>query len=173
MTTWIAVNNRLGLGTPGTAGTNFTSTDTTPLFPIGTIIDVYDQTLGGAEFIYLYGVASTIVGSVVSYDVSGGKTTLITQSIQGGPVAVALAANTSTTAAAWYQISGPAVLAKTAVKVSPSVPLYVSGTAGQVMSTVATGKVVLGCRSTNAATVLSATGTVNAILDRPHVQLTT
>lgn len=171
MTTWIAVNNRIGAGTPGAAGTNFTSTDTTPLFPTGTVIEVYDQTIGGAEFIYLLGCASTIVGSLVSYDIQTGTTTLDTQSILGAPLAVALAANTATTAGAWYVISGPAVIAKTAVKVSPSVPLYVSGTAGKVMSTIATGKAVLGCRSTNAATVASATTTINAILDRPHANL--
>ena len=68
-----------------------------------------------------------------------------------------MAANTSITTGSWYQVRGAAVIKKTAVKVSPNVKLYISGTAGRLMPTAASGKQVLDAITVNAATVLSAT----------------
>ena len=38
-------------------------TSTTKNHPLGTIVTAVDPTLGGGEFIYLKGVASTVVGT--------------------------------------------------------------------------------------------------------------
>lgn len=58
----------------------------------------------GNEYIYLKGVASTIAGSVVTYDELG-VTTLIAANAKG-PVAVAMAATDATTDFGWYCIFG-------------------------------------------------------------------
>ena len=69
------------------------------LVPVGTIAKFRDAVLGGGEFIYLPGVASTILGSTVSYQISDGVslngTTALwagTASNTGYPIAVATAA---------------------------------------------------------------------------------
>src|SRR6266700_3295512 len=100
---------------------------------LGDIIRAQDPTYGGGEFIYLYGVASTLLGSLVTYDPFNGTTPLspaTTGSKKPQPLAVAMSACISGYYG-WYQIAGAAVIKKTAVKVSPNVALYLSGTAGR------------------------------------------
>lgn len=58
----------------------------------------------GNEYIYLKGVASTAIGSWVTFDEAGATTLLAANAI--GPVAVATAANTSTSGYSWYCIYG-------------------------------------------------------------------
>lgn len=141
-----------------------------PVLP-GEIVTGQDATLGGGEFIFLRGVASTSVGSLVTYDPVNKTTTLAPNTANlAQPLAVAMAANTSTTGWAWYQIAGAAVIKKTAVKVNPNVAIFLSATAGRVMPTVASGKEVLNARSVNAATVASATSTINVLIERPFAQ---
>src|SRR6185312_15318133 len=43
-------------------------TSTVQNHPEGFIVEAQDPTFGGGEFIYLKGVASTVVGSMVTYD---------------------------------------------------------------------------------------------------------
>lgn len=139
--------------------------------PLGTRVRAYDATLGEGEFIYLYGVASNIVGAVVSYNQLSGAVTLVANTSDLAlPLAVSMNANTSTTTGSWYQIFGAAVIKKTAVKVSPTSKLYISGTTGRVMSTVATSKQLMGVISINAATVASATSTITAQITYPTAQ---
>jgi len=139
--------------------------------PLGYVVEAYDPTYGAGEFIYLPGVASTVVGSLVTYDPINKTTTLAPNTANlAQPLAVSMSANILATTYGWYQIGGVAVIKKTAVKVSPNVALYLSGTTGRVMSTAASGKQVVNARSVNAATVASATSTINAILDRPFAQ---
>lgn len=139
--------------------------------PLGTIVDAVDATLGAGKFIYLYGVASNFVGAVVTYNQLTGLTTLVPNTANiGNPLAVSMNANTSITTGSWYQISGAAVIKKTAVKVNPNVKLYISGTTGRLMSTAASGKQVLDCISINAATVASATSTITAQINYPFAQ---
>jgi hypothetical protein len=107
----------------------------------------------------------------VTYNQLTGLTTLAPSTANlAQPVAVSMAANTSTTALGWYQIAGEAVIKKTAIKINPNVPIYLSGTAGRVMSTAASGKQILGARTNNAATVASATSTISVLINRPHAQ---
>src|SRR5579859_4921841 len=132
-------------------------TSTTQNHPLGTRVRAYDPTFGEGEFIYLAGVASTVVGSTVTFNQVTGATTLSPNTSKlGEPIAVAMSANTATTSWGWYQIAGAAVIKKTAVKVSPGVQLYQSGTAGRLMSTVATSKQIMNMYTINAATVASA-----------------
>jgi hypothetical protein len=81
-------------------------TSTTKKHPLGTIITAADPTLGSGEFIYLLGVASTVVGSWVTYDLDAGTTALITANAIG-PVAVAMSVNVASQYG-WYQITGKA-----------------------------------------------------------------
>ena len=139
--------------------------------PLGYIVEAYDPTYGGGKFIYLYGVASNTIGSVVTYNQLTGITTLIPNTANlGAPFAVSMSANTSATTGSWYQLEGAAVIKKTAVKVSPSVKLYISATAGRLMPTAASGKQALNVITVNAATVASATSTITAQLAYPFAQ---
>jgi hypothetical protein len=145
-------------------------TSTVQNHPEGTIVEAFDPTLGGGEFIYLKGAASTAIGNLVTYDPLNHTTALSPNTANlAQPVAVAMSANVANQWG-WYQIEGPAVILKTAVKVSPSVALYQSATTGRVMSTAASGKELVNARSVNAATVASATSTITALLDRPFLQ---
>jgi len=140
--------------------------------PTCTIVRAYDtaSTLGEGEFVYLKGVASTVVGSLVTYAATTGQTTLAPNTANlAQPVAVAMSVCTAGMYG-WYQIAGMARIKKTAVKVNPSVAIFLSGTAGRIMSTVASGKEILNARSVNTATVASATSTVLVQLNRPFAQ---
>jgi hypothetical protein len=142
----------------------------------GEIIRAFDPTLGGGEFIYLVGVAGTVVGSLVTYDPVNKNTTLSSTTATGvgasgnQPLAVAMSANVSGYYG-WYQIAGAAVIKKGAVLVLANVPLYLSGvTAGRVTSLLNSGREILNCRTVNAASVASAVSTITAVLQRPFSQ---
>jgi hypothetical protein len=141
----------------------------TPPAVLGQIERAFDPTYGAGEFILLVGVASTAVGSLVTYDGTTYQTTLCaTTSNQARPVAVAMSAN-GAGSFGWYQIEGTAVVTKTTgAKVNPTVAIGVVST-GKVGAS-ASGKEILGARSANAATVASATTTVNVVVNRPHLQ---
>ncbi len=136
---------------------------------LGYIVRAYDPTLGAGEFVYLKGVASTLVGSLATWDTQNATVLSPNTANLAQPVAVAMAA-TVASQFGWYQIAGNAVIKKTAVKVNPNVALFQSATTGRVMSTAASGKQLLNVRSANTATVASATSTITAIIDRPFLQ---
>lgn len=77
--------------------------DTVARNPLGTRAQGQDTTGNTAEYIYLLGVASTIVGSVVTFD-EAGVTTLIAANAKG-PVAVATGLTVASTWG-WYGIQG-------------------------------------------------------------------
>ncbi len=161
--TFFPTENRLGLP-------SIYSVSSTQLQPEGTIVRATDATLGGAEFIYLKGAGSTVTGSLVTYDPVNHTTTLAPNTANlAQPLAVAMGATVANTWG-WYQIEGAAVIKKTAVKVNPNVAIFLSGTAGRVMPTVASGKEILNARTVNAATVVSATSTITALVNRPFAQ---
>lgn len=81
-------------------------TSTTQKHPLGTIVNAVDASLGEGEFIYLKGVASTAVGSWVTFATDDHSTALLTANAIG-PVAVAMSANVASQYG-WYQISGKA-----------------------------------------------------------------
>jgi hypothetical protein len=149
-------------------------TSTVQNHPVGTIVAADDPTYGGGEFIYLKGVASTVVGSIVTYVASTGATVLSLTSgvVNGGaPLAVAMSANVASQWG-WYQIAGDAVIKKTAVKVDPAgtTKVYLSATSGRVMQTSVAGRQVIGARWITATTVTSTTSTAIATINRPVQQ---
>jgi hypothetical protein len=140
---------------------------------LGCIAKAYDPTYGEGEFIYLLGVASTVVGSVVTYNGNtSGKPTWQTAlaaatANQGAPLAVAMSANVAGQYG-WYQISGNAVVATNGTLAAGPGKVYLAGS-GQVTSTAAAGEEVV-----NAVNV-TATGTPSAGLavveiNRPFAQ---
>jgi len=150
----------------------FTDTDTTKKVPLGTIVKGYDPTYGEGEFIYLLGVGSTEVGSVVTYNTTTWQTALGTvtnMKNKGTPVAVAMSANLATYYG-WYQISGNAVVKKTTVSVNPSVPVFISATSGRIKVLASAGQQVLGAQTANLTTVVTTTSTVVVQINRPHAQ---
>lgn len=158
-------NNQLGIQPIAQAAATGTTNH-----PLGTLVDAYDPTFGGGKFIYLLGVASNIVGALVTYNqLTGVPVLAATTGNQDRPLAVSMNANTSTTTGSWYQVSGAAVIKKIAIKVSPNVPLFVNGS-GRVTSTASAGKQLVNAISVNAATVASATSTVTAQIQFPFAQ---
>ena len=127
---------------------------------------------GSGEFIYLPGVASLAVGSVVTYNPLKPSVTLAPHTGNlNSPLAVAMSANASPTSYGWFQIAGVATISRiTGAKTSPSVPLYLSATAGSVQSVASAGKQIVNCVTVNAATVASATTTIQALINRPFAQ---
>lgn len=87
----------VALGKPG-------DVDTVQRNPLGMVIQGVDALGAFAEFIYLKGVASTIVGSVVTYTPSTGVTALLVADMSGS-VAVALGLTVAGTFG-WYGITG-------------------------------------------------------------------
>ena len=84
-------------------------------------------------------------------------------------MAVAMSANLAGTFG-WYQVSGNAVIKKTAVAVSPQVTLFLSGTAGRVKVLASAGLQVVAARSANLATIAATVSTVTVTINRPHLQ---
>jgi hypothetical protein len=145
-------------------------TSTTKNHALGTIVRAKDPTYGEGEFIYLLGVDSTVVGSVVRYNATTHQTTLaVNTAVQVTPVAVAMSANVASSYG-WYQIAGLAVIKKTAVQFNPTVAMYLSATAGRVKAVASAGLQVVAARTANLATVTTTTSTITAMMNRPHLQ---
>lgn len=163
---YFPTESRLGL-------VGFGNIDTATALPFGTIVRGQDAASGkgGGEFIYLPGVASTAVGSLVTYDPLGKTTTLAPHTANlGQPLAVAMAAVTTTKNYGWYQIAGVATVKKIAAKINPSVAIFLGTTAGSIQATASAGKEILNARTVNAATVASATSTISVLIQRPFAQ---
>lgn len=116
-----------------------TDTDTTQKVPLGTIVTAFDSVYGGGEFIYLKGVASTVVGSFVTYN-SDDYTSTLLLSTQIGPVAVAMSINVANQFG-WYQIGGKAI-GKSATAVDNANVYSTAGTAGTVDDAVLDGGMI-------------------------------
>lgn len=115
--------------------------------------------LNGNEYIYLQGVASTAVGTWVSFDELGVTTRLVANN--KGRVGIAMAATVASTYG-WYQIYGSAQgLALTLFADNGAV--YTTGTAGSVDDTDVATEAVIGAvgRSAVNETTLIATFELN------------
>lgn len=141
-------------------------TSTTQNHALGTVVRAVDPTYGAGEFIYLQGIASTVVGSPVVYNTSTYITTLAPVGTnKPQPVAFAMSANVASQYG-WYQIGGNARAAKTSGLALASNAAVGILTAGKVAAT-GTGKEIL-----NALTVAKSTAStlVTLIIDRPSMQ---
>ena len=144
-------------------------TDTTQNNQIGTIVRATDPTYGDGEFIYLKGVANTVVGSVVTYNSLTGQTTLAAPGTNlPQPVAVAMSANVANQYG-WYQISGIAVASKTAT-ISLAAGAAVGVKTTGLLASTGTGKEVQGALVAAAASNTTGRITVKVVLNRPHMQ---
>lgn len=148
-------------------GAAVTAVPTPPLY-LGMVVRGTDPIFGMGEFILLAGVATTAIGSVVTYNTTSYTTALVPVVANlGQPVAVAMSANVAATTFGWYQISGVAVVAKTVGAGLASNVAVAVNSIGKV-GTNSSGKQVLGSRTANST--VSATTTVRLVMNRPHMQ---
>ena len=155
--------------TPRIGAQPIAESSTTARHPLGTIVQAKDNTYGEGEFIYLLGVASTVVGSAVSWDPLTYQTALCpVGNAIARPVAFALSAN-GAAAYGWYQISGKVIASKAATI------CCVAG-AGVGVKTIGliskTGSLAELQGALCAATASAKTGVITVLLaiNRPHMQ---
>lgn len=143
-------------------------TDTTQNHALGTIVQATDPTYGAGEFIYLKGIASTVVGSMVDYDSYLGTTALSPATGGTGPVAVAMSANVASQYG-WYQIQGiAAVKAPNAMVVGADV-FSLAATPGSVDDAAVNGEQILNAKVTT-TTGTPSTGLALIEINRPFHQ---
>ena len=136
--------------------------------PLGTIVRAVDPTFGEGEFIYLIGVASTLVGTVVTYhdgDTLAYQTAFSTTAVDSGePLAVAMSANVAGEFG-WYQISGIAVMGKSnSLSMAPSLDFAVAS--GLVIAATTTNR-VSGANTAITASASNLVITIPVLIDRP------
>lgn len=137
-----------------------------PAHPVGTIVRAKDATYGAGEFIYLKGVASTVVGSVVLYAADDFSTSLaVADDI--GPVAIAMQISVASTWG-WYQIQGKGV-AKVLAAFADNANCYLTATAGSVDDAVVAGDLVFNMKGASAIDTPS-TGLAEVEIERPFVK---
>ena len=149
-------------------GQAISDTSTTAKHPLGTIVqakDLASTDYGVGEFIYLAGVASTVVGSVVTYD-AGGFTTALASANAVGPVAIAMSANVASQYG-WYQISGRGVV-KGLASLAADALCYLTATAGSIDDAVVAGDAIHFMETTSALDTPS-TGLAEVSISRPSV----
>lgn len=115
---------------------------------LGTRMKCHDETYGVGEFIYLKGVASTAVGSWVTFNQDDNTTALLAANAIG-PVAIAMSANTAATSYGWYQIYGKAVGAVLA-SFADNGNAYATATAGSVDDAPVAGDLVKNAKGASA-----------------------
>lgn len=140
-------------------------TSTTQKHPLGTIVTAVDPTYGGGEFIYLQGVASTVVGSWVTYNQDDNTTTLLAANAIG-PVAVSMSINVASQYG-WYQIGGKAI-GKALAAFADNGNVYATATAGSIDDAVVAGDRVKRAKGASAVDTPS-TGLAEFEIDRPFM----
>jgi len=133
--------------------------------PLGLVVkarDISEATAyGTGEFIYLKGVVSTVVGSVVTYN-EAHQTALLVELAAVGPVAVAMSINVAANWG-WYQRVGIAYMAADAVNTDKQ--LYADDTAGRVDDAIVAGDMIIGAVSVT----LAADNFVDGYISNPYV----
>ena len=144
-------------------------TSTTKQHPLGLIVKGHDETYGGAEFIYLLGVASTVDGSPVTFDAVTYQTTLAAVGTNlPRRVAFAMSANVAAQYG-WYQISGMCIAAKQATICCVAAAAVGVKTVGYISKT-GSGKELSGALCAATASAKVGVTTVLLSLDRPRLQ---
>lgn len=156
---FVITDGRLGL--PSISDTDTTQAD----IKLGTIVRAEDPTYGAGEFIYLEGVASTAVGSWVTYNADDFSTALLAANAIG-PVAVAMSANVASQYG-WYQIQGKAV-GKALTGYADNALVYATATAGSIDDAVVAGDRVKRAKGASAVDTPS-TGLAEFEIDRPFM----
>ena len=161
MSTFVPVNGRV-------SPQAIADTSTTQLLPLGTrvkAVDVASTAYGEGEFIYLKGVASTAVGSVVLFAQDDHSTSLLAAN-DIGPVACAMSANVASQYG-WYQIYGKAV-AKGLSGLVDNANVYATATAGSIDDAVVAGDRVKNAKTASALDTPS-TGLVELEIQYPFM----
>lgn len=112
------------------------TTSATQLHELGKISPMFDSTYNVGEYIYLLGVASTAVGSIVLYNEDDFSTSLLAAN-DIGQVAVAMSANVASQYG-WYQIGGKAV-GKVLTGFADDANCYATATGGSIDDAVVSG----------------------------------
>jgi hypothetical protein len=137
--------------------------------PLGTVVQAKDRAstdYGVGEFIYLKGVASTVVGSVVLIDQDDFSTSLAVAN-DVGYLAVAMSASVASEFG-WYQITGKAVI-KGLASLADNASLYLTATAGSLDDAVVAGDRIKGYAQTASALDTPSTGLAEADIRNPFV----
>lgn len=143
-------------------------TDTVQRHPLGLCVNAVDPLYGMGEFLYLKGVASTVVGSLVDYDQFLGTTALSPATAGVGPVAVAMSANVASQYG-WYQVVGAAVVkAPNAMAVGADVHML-AATPGSVDDAAVAGEQILNAK-TSTTTGSPSSGLAVIQINRPFHQ---
>lgn len=121
---------------------SFTDIHTAKEYRLGTV----KKDVANNEYIYLKGVASLAAGDAVTFDENFATTRSVASA--RGPVAIAMAANTSTTNYSWFQRKGLATV--TVGTILADKPLYVTATAGSLDDAVVSGDKIDGAISQTA-----------------------
>lgn len=143
-------------------------TSTTKRHTLGLIVQAEDRganSNGVGEFIYLLGVASTAVGSWVTYNEDDFSTALLAADAIG-QVAIALSDNVASRYG-WYQISGKAV-GKALTAFADNGNVYATATAGSVDDAIVAGDRVKRAKGASALDG-PATGMAEFEIQRPAV----
>lgn len=145
-------------------------TSTTQQHPLGTVLRAADPTYGEGEFVYLKGVASTVVGSIVHYNTTSYQTALgYAGENVPSPLAVSMSANVANQYG-WYQISGIAIAAKSsAVSFAAKAKVAISSATGLAVATLS-GQEIMGAFVSAVASAASGRTTVALVVNRPHNQ---
>ena len=128
-------------------GQPIAETSTTLKHRLGDRFKCSDPTYGPGEFIYLQGVASTAVGSWVTFNADDGTTALLAANAIG-PVAIAMSANVASQYG-WYQIYGKAV-GKALTGFADDGNVYATSTAGSIDDAVVAGDRVKNAKGASA-----------------------
>lgn len=141
------------------------NTETVQKHPFGTIVKAIDPVYGEGEFIYLQGIGSTVVGSIVNYDAAW-VTALHSSSLSvPRPLAVAMSANVASQYG-WYQIAGQAIVTKSAgLSLAAGDAIGASSGAAVV---VASGMILNGMCVAAIASAATGVTTVRVMINRPH-----
>lgn len=143
----------------------FAETSTVAKHPLGTIAEGLDPTYGPGTFVYLKGVASTAIGSWVTFNYDDGTTALLAANAIG-PVGVAMSANVANQYG-WYQRRGKAV-AKVATGFVDNGNVYATATAGTADDAIVAGDRVKGAVGASAIDTPS-TGLAEMEIDNPFM----
>jgi hypothetical protein len=151
--------------TPNLGFPLITDVDTTAKVSVGTIVTATSPTYGAGEFIYLKGVASTVVGSWVTYNMDDGSTALLAANAIG-PVAVAMSICVADRWG-WYQIQGKAV-GRALAAFADNANVYATATAGSIDDAIVAGDRVKRAKGASAVDTPSA-GLAEFEIDRPFM----
>ena len=138
--------------------------------PFGTrarAFDIGTAACGEAEYIYLPGVASTVAGSLVCFDLKAPLSVLIADdgATSIGPAAISMSANILTTTYGWYAVQWVVPVDSGANTTAANALVYLSGT-GQIDDADVAGDLVTGAFTVTA----NSAGFTHCILSYPFFQ---